>query len=126
MNPAKLRKVEKNRFWIYWNQDFTCLTLPEEYDPSREDETIINLCHSEPTDEGWERLSICIHREGNWVYMNTHRVAKDCDGKFEQFYSERCHIKKLKAVTNNSGFKVPQWIPIKESQRDYFAERAGY
>lgn len=126
MNPAKLRKVEKHRFWVFWNQDFTCLTLPEEYDPDREDETTITLSHSEPTEEGWERLSILIYRQGNWVYMDGHRIAKDCDGKFEQFFFERCHIKKLKAVTNSEGLKVPQWLTIKESQKDYFAEAAGY
>jgi hypothetical protein len=130
------RKEQKHRFWFCWNQTWTLLTVPEEYNVSRETETSIQLRRSEQTDEGWESEHISIYRIGDWVYLDSYNSARDCDGRFDYDSHQRCHIKKLQtnvweSFSKNDDFphpdgKIPEWRGVKESRRDHQAERAGY
>lgn len=122
------------RFW-YWIDaagDYDCfvkITLrpDQELSYSRD-----GLC-----DEGWSRHYITFQYDANarMVYVHECTESQDCDGRHSHNWSGECPLESLQAVPADFGdedptvdhsIRKPVWERIGQSQRDHFAEAAGY
>ena len=80
------------------------------------------------TDEGWSAEGARYWREGNHVFQEWYRAARDCDGVWEEGGTLVCHLSQLKArkwADDHDEF-LPEWEREEHWQRDHEAERMGY
>lgn len=125
--PIPCNPLPNARFWIYWNQQHTKLTL-------RPGQTLC-LYHHAATDEGFaycgeeyyydpdEKLIACTRDSG----------GRDCDGPIDFHNEWVCPLGRLQhhamAVDGDPGkgiIYMPDWWTTEAWQRDVYAEDAGY
>lgn len=82
------------------------------------------IAHSEggPTDEGYEWERTIYEFDGYYVTATYAHESSCCDGRFSSNREMRCPVGLLRASKRRS----PMWEKVNSSQRDYFAEAAGY
>ena len=69
---------------------------------------------------GWEY-------KDNKVYYKLAVDAIDCDGRMTTYDEYECDINELHSYHNSeSNLNLPNWKEVTHSQRDFFAEAAGY
>lgn len=113
--------VRNARFWFYWNGDFVKLTL--------QPEQVIELHHSEPTDEGYSAKYEYLRHEGDGVYNEWERSGRDCDGRHSEGGRLFCSLDKLatRMVGENDNVPSPDWEKIgRDRVYDQYAQLSGY
>jgi hypothetical protein len=122
------------RFWVYWNDQYTKLTLR----PGEE----LSFSQGGRTDEGWFRNSETYeyqyeHDTPPRIVVSVENAGADCDGRLDRYYQSACDVDQLQArLVDESdclweypdvrGLRLPQWQPLSAHQRDYAAEAMGY
>lgn len=110
------------RFWFWWNDSAVKLTL-------RPGQTI-NFGTGGPDEEGWHYDAETIDYHGDFLTRKTYSGGTDCDGRLERESRLRCHVLGLRFYPygNDNAQKIafPKWEMLFASQRDQFAEAAGY
>lgn len=108
------------RFWVWWRQDWVKITL-------RPGET---LCagYGGQCDEGWSRFSEQWSHTGLRVEREWVSEGQDCDGRSAQYGEDFAMLDELDAVGRGEFEEMlaPRWQDSQTSQRDEFAELAGY
>jgi hypothetical protein len=87
------------------------------------------------TEEGWLREWEHYEFDGRTVTRTWHTEARDCDGRHESGGEDTCDLSALRSVdayaeymdiAENVGIMAPNWERGERSQRDEYAELAGY
>jgi len=115
------------RFWVWWNHGWVKLTLTRK-------RPVIKLSRGDWTEEGWsaEHEVFKLAPEGKGVDCEKHTYAKDCDGPHEWHWEGFCHYTELREPIEDEIFdgdspgERPKWQEKSCSQRDMYAEVAGY
>ena len=123
------------RFWVWWHDGWVKLTL-------RPDQSV-EAGYNRTTDEGWcswrERWSF----DGDKVTREAKSDGVDCDGRLTRFHTDECHVYQLAVVPHQKQTPwiegvgcefvddpdaplTPDWQNVSASQRDQYAEMAGY
>ncbi len=120
------------RIWHYWNGCHTKLTLI----PGKP----INIHRYETTDEGYsfEQDNILLGEDGR-VTMESVDDGRDCDGRLtrESHYvmdgltrieveQEPTAVMQRAGIEASWSVMVPNWMKARSTQRDEYAEAAGY
>ena len=80
-----------------------------------------------PTDEGYSYGGETLRHEGDRIVSYRWTRSRDCDGPLDTASESECSVYRLHAYYNaHTGKYLPDWERVNESQRDYFAEAAGY
>jgi hypothetical protein len=114
-------KMNKSaRFWTYHGEGLVKLTL-------HDGEALCNRRGS-PTDEGWWSEAVIWRLENGIVERETIQDGRDCDGRLTRHYVDSCPIANLASepAYYDPGYMVPTWQDCGSSQRDEYAEIAGY
>lgn len=108
------------RFWAYINGSFVKLTLK----PNQE----LTWGHSEPTEEGFHAEGHEWEYDGCNVYESIYTDGRDCDGRLSSEGHYRWDMISIRPCFDQTRDdpSTPVWDRISASQRDYFAEAAGY
>lgn len=108
------------RFWTYLNGSPVKLTM-------RPGQTVRHFSKG-PTDEGWSSEAHTWHFDGFKVVHEGVEDGRDCDGRLTQCWGSVCAITDLRAGhrDDENGLCYPEWKHVSASQRDEFAEAAGY
>lgn len=114
------------RFWIYWGEDCVKLTLT----PGQ----AIEIGYGSPTDEGWSSHFEKYEYDAEEGVVQCEIVddGSDCDGRLTSFWNGECAISRLASMDmvdsefEPNGLRQPDWVEQGRSQRDEFAEMAGY
>lgn len=124
--PANQRNY---RFWVWWNGQWTKLTLR----PGQS----LSVHEFHYHEEGWSRTSERWEHVGDGVYNEHSDEGKDCDGRLDRYSEWFCPARNLRArdmmdpdcpnqFSENIGIFAPEWEKVSASQRDQYAELAGY
>ena len=107
-------------FYIYWNDDYTKLTLT----PGQE----VALSYGGPCEEGYSYTAEVFRHAGDGVTCETHTQASDCDGPMEHHYEGFCRADRLalRPAYGDEQLLLPEWGRVAASQRDIYAEAMGY
>ena len=114
------------RFWTWWNGGWVKLTL-------RPRQTI-TLHRGWKHEEGWsEEIDVFIH-EGGAVRNEHTESGRDCDGRLDRYSDFVARLDQLQndsayerwSCPENEGIYTPNWHKLTSSQRDEYAELAGY
>lgn len=123
------------RFWVWWHDGWVKLTL-------RPDQQL-TASYGGDTDEGWSTYSETWTHEGDAILNECTSESLDCDGRHGNYYDSRCTLDKLavrqhtkqtpwvegvgcEIVDDLDAPLTPDWEGIYASQRDQYAEMAGY
>lgn len=108
------------RFWVWWNDGWVKLTLK----PG----VTLAVGYGGPTDEGWSQYSEQWSLTGDRVEREWCSIGRDCDGRLEQSGEDFAWLDDLVAGVAGEfdEVRVPIWRDSQTSQRDEFAELAGY
>lgn len=109
--------MNKTRFWFVWNNSLVKFTL--------ERDASINLFTKEPTEEGWCSLTSKLSYDGVHIIHDWETDGVDCDGRLRRFGRETAKAD-YRVPGEQGGPAIPDWQTVREEQRDYAAERAGY
>lgn len=79
-----------------------------------------------PTDEGWSSESNIWEFDGKQIRLQWCSDGRDCDGRLTR--AGECYCKADLAQSGNEfdGVRYPAWEQGESSQRDEYAEAAGY
>jgi hypothetical protein len=112
--------MKNARFWTYHIDGMVRLTLRESQ----------SLRHSrwQETDEGWSSEATCWTLENGIITRETITDGRDCDGRLMRSFVDKCPLAMLAAqpAYDAPELMVPVWRDIESSQRDEYAEAAGY
>lgn len=120
-----MRRQKNARFWTFINGGPVKLTLR----PGQ------SLSHSRfaHTDEGWSRESYTWTHHGDRIESAWCEDGRDCDGQLTRRGTGFAQLDKLGENPawppddpNMAGVLWPEWEDVETSQRDEFAELAGY
>ena len=108
------------RFWTWVNDGLVKITL--------RDRQALNHSSFSRHDEGW---SAEYETWSLWDGLVTREVTTDgtdCDGRLTNYYSDECPIEDLRhhEAYDAPEYMVPEWRVMSQSQRDEYAEAAGY
>jgi hypothetical protein len=106
------------RFWIWHNDGWVKLTLR----PGQ----VFTVVDGGPTDEGYSYTAQVYTHEGDHILRETSTRAADCDGPHEYYADCTAALDALQEYLCDDGTRVPSWERVRASQRDRFAEDAGY
>lgn len=116
--------MKKNaRFWIYRNEGWVKICLVPEQS--------IEVRSGGPCDEGFcyraDVYRLTEDEYGQIVESEHHEYSRDCDGPSEYHWEgfarlDDLHIQEVDGET----FLRPSWRKVNASQRDIYAEMAGY
>lgn len=110
------------RFWVWWNDGWVKLSL-------RKARPLFVSTFSY-TDEGWSREECSWEFDGRKIIRSWTIEEKDCDGRLDRYGDEETDILHLKDCESpdswEQGIKFPSWRKVDSSQRDEYAELAGY
>lgn len=119
-------KTRNARFWIWWNQGWVKLTLTRR-------RPIIQLLMGRQTEEGYTQEYQVYRLMVDGVECETHVYSSDCDGPHEWHWEGRCAFDRLREPTDpdlivdpEDPCDRPMWERTHVSQRDVYAEMAGY
>ena len=108
------------RIWITWHCSPVKLTLkPGQF-------LAISYCH--PTEEGFRgvwREYLYNEKEGQ-IDVKLYSFERDCDGPMEHFEETSIRPNMTKIHPHEDGTIHPHYTSVSRSQRDHFAEAAGY
>ena len=108
------------RFWIWNKEGPVKLTVPC-------DGSEIADSSSWPSDEGWGYMADRYWVEDGVLYHESSHGGRDCDGRIDYETVWRCPLADLKADTSyGEDNPRPLWERVSRSQRDEYAELAGY
>ena len=115
--------VRNVRFWLYHHRSQVKLTV-------RPGQTL-TFGFSEPTEEGWHGENVTIHYDADnrVIVRESACEGRDCDGFMGRYVTTAAMIGRLAdGVKDLDDPEVvyPDWQRIEESQRDQYAEMAGY
>ena len=97
--------------------------------------------HAEPTDEGFWSMAVIYSHEGDVIRCEHYTKSRDCDGILETFSEVEARIDELAyererlvsydrngntVVKLSRKIKLPNWKQTHVSQRNQYAEMAGY
>ena len=112
------------RFWVWENDGWIRLSL-------RTGQTL-RWAQATATDEGWRRWGFEATFDGDTVVLEEWSLERDCDGRLDSCSIVECPFGLLQAG-GRSDFCVgigqplrPEWRKVRNRQRDYTAEAAGY
>ena len=107
------------RFWLFVHGSPVKLTLK----PGQ----TINHCAGGPTDEGYSYETTQLTHEIDQIKWVAGSIGRDCDGGHEHFKESSCepHLLRDREIKDYD-FGFPIWSDGESSQRDQFAEAAGY
>jgi hypothetical protein len=116
------------RFWIWTPGGPVKITL-------RPGQTLRHY-QGHATDEGWASEADTWTHQGEFVTNDWCHDGSDCDGRLTRVGSRECKITQLREVPPNYEWMTaeeaelnviyPQWCEVSRSQRDEYAELAGY
>jgi hypothetical protein len=106
------------RFWAFVNCSPVKLTL-------RPGQTLGHYVGSR-TEEGWESETHTWTALDNGVLCEWGTDGRDCDGRLSQAGESFAPFEALAAGGSVDGAVFPRWEHGQSSQRDEYAERAGY
>jgi hypothetical protein len=128
------------RFWVFWNYGPVKLTL----EPGQS----LTAHRWERTDEGWSSETEIYRHEGDRVRCKAKNDGRDCDGRLTSLWEGEamldgnrpplCHFNSFQdekgryfeewtAYRHNGGeCRRMEFKTVEESQRDEYAEAAGY
>ena len=109
------------RFWVWVNGDACKLTI--------EPGGSLHHWSGGRTEEGWssEAERWRLSEDGETVERESTSDGRDCDGRLTQYMDLECKAVDLAAGHDaGDGVKFPAWERVSESQRDEYAEAAGY
>lgn len=119
MERRKTQRKEQTkvaRFWVWWNQGYVKLTLREG--------KRIDLSNSEATDEGYNYIAESYTIDGPMLNCEVAHGGSDCDGRIDNYREHEAPINELRYRCSIG--ECPEWQELGCSQRDQFAELAGY
>lgn len=124
-NPAKMHAPEARtlRFWDWVNGGWVKIAVR----PGQE----LTRYAGGPADEGYHCEDERYEHDGDGVKYTRNAWGRDCDGRYEHSNEAFAHADKLASVQPNADAPagaplVPSWVTLRERQRDYTAEAAGY
>ena len=81
-----------------------------------------------PTEEGWSSQSEQYTHEGDRVVNEMCSSGRDCDGRLDQYSKWECKLDELQndPPRPSKPLSTPDWTKVSASQRDQYAEAAGY
>lgn len=80
-----------------------------------------------PCDEGWNSTSTRWSRDGDTIERETLNEGRDCDGGYSHHVIVRANLVNLDAnEAADDTIACPAWERVSASQRDEYAELAGY
>ncbi len=107
------------RFWIWWNDGWCKLTLR----PGQS----VTMYTGKPTDEGFSCEAQTYEYDGETVASEINTWGADCDGRHEWHGESSCTLEGLHGIEGDEyGPDRPDWQRGRSSQRDQYAELAGY
>jgi hypothetical protein len=108
------------RFWVWWNDGWVKLTLM----PGQ----TLAVGYGGPCEEGWSRYSEQWSHVGDRVEREWVSEGRDCDGRLSQYGEDFAWLSELASVGRGEFEEMlaPRWHDSQSSQRDEFAELAGY
>lgn len=86
-------------------------------------------CEGGPTDEGYSWTAITWRIEEGFLVAESYTTARDCDGPIERRATVRAKLDELTAGRrddDDGSIAYPKWEATGSSQRDHYAEAAGY
>jgi len=112
----------KAQFWHWWQDEPRLVRLDE-------DNPIHHFHRSEENEEGYEYEGVTFELINGIVEAQFASGGSGCDGPIH-FYSElECPLLELNTgpcCMYVDGIRYPNWKEVSRSQRDLFAEAAGY
>ena len=126
-SAAPVMVGHKARFWIYWKDGIARITVTED--------TPVELCWGGPTDEGSSYYSERYSIEDGILKRECCSWGSDCDGRHETHATEHWtpdmgFEPMLEWLSDGSCRELPEhrptWGDGHRSQRDFYAEAAGY
>ena len=109
------------RFWIVCHGSPVKLT----FRPGQS----LDWYHGAPHEEGWSSESHIWRFDGEYVTVYSCTDGRDCDGRLTHYNTSQCRLDALDARSWEWLGVIqgtPDWEPLDSSQRDEFAEAAGY
>ena len=112
------------RFWIWHRESFVKLTVPHDGE--------INLSDGYRTEEGYHSEHERYWIEDGFLMRESDSYDQDCDGPLERFCTCCCPLGDLQVrephedLPGGEGVLLPEWQRVSASQRDHWAELAGY
>lgn len=121
--PAVCRCPRNARFWVWECGGWVKLTLR----PGQS----LSYAWFRTADEGWDSERVTWSHTGNAVECESDSSGADCDGRLDRSSLVSCPLAELQSdpvEADNSGRSIfrPNWERVSASQRDHFAEAAGY
>lgn len=125
--------MKNARFWVYIHGNPVKITIR----PGQS----LYWSRGGPCEEGWSRESQHWTHEGESVERSTADTASDCDGTHASYGEYSCPLDRLQSGNAPgwiepefptaepdtwTGVVWPAWDEVSTSQRDQFAEAAGY
>ncbi len=121
MNKQSTKAV----FWVYFDGAFHHVKL------AKDEEKTFHF--NRDCDEGWEAKTCTYTFDGEGVFFECWAREQDCDGRHESLETYYAPLSKLAALDCKDedgeiipGMKRPEFEKEKASQRDHYAEAAGY
>lgn len=116
-------RVPNARFWIYWNNTMTKITVPVD--------DKVELYKWAPHEEGWSSEYEVYEHRGDHVVRSCYLDGRDCDGRIGHEGHSRIGLAEMLRPSRQlpkeyGGVMAPKWERISSSRRDYEAERMGY
>ena len=108
------------RFWAWWNDGWVKITLK----PGQQ----LSACGGGRSEEGWSQYGESWLHAGDRVERSWFTDGRDCDGRLQHYGDDYALLEDL-APANAGEFEemlAPRWQDSHTSQRDEFAELAGY
>lgn len=91
----------------------------------RDGESVTLGGHTRATDEGWSVCGDTYAREGNRIELSAWSDGRDCDGRLSRCWGGEWTVGgPMRTVPD--GYEVPDFDEVSASQRDEYAELAGY
>lgn len=113
------------RFWVYIHCPVKLTLRPGQ-----------KLGHSYggPCEEGWFRVAETWEHTGDGVFKESTSDGRDCDGRLTQYFDSFAPLDQLRVrepyrmegEPPSEGVLWPNWERVSASQRDEYAEMAGY
>ena len=113
-----MKQSRNAHFWAHINGGFVRLTI-KPGQPLRWGE-------SRPSEEGYSYQSLSWGLSDGKVTRSSASGGRDCDGRVDFYEDLECPIDQLAVNRYEGGPLTPAWKNIRSSQRDQYAEMAGY
>jgi hypothetical protein len=116
--------TERNaRFWVFVNDGWVRLSLGVgqylTHSVGGPDEEGFSYTHTR-----WARYG---HGREEFIEQSVATNARDCDGPLDTYWVGECRVDALEDHPSfDNAVPVPNWEKVSASQRDHFAEVAGY